>query len=119
MRPRVLVVDDVHANVTLTRAVLAEMACEVMSAASGTEALELLRQHEFALLLIDVQMPEMDGFELAAHVRSNSTRDAAIVFLTAGDQNAADLARAYALGAIDFLFKPIDRNVLQGDSLTG
>jgi two-component system, NtrC family, sensor kinase len=115
MRPRVLVVDDVPANVALIRAVLGVMACEIVSATSGSEALALLRQGDFAFLLIDVQMPEMDGFELAAHVRSNSTtRDTAIVFLTAGDGGAQDVAKAYALGAIDFLFKPIDRNVLRG-----
>ena len=113
-----LIVDDVPENVALTRAVLGSTHCDLFSAASGNDALSLLGQHDFALMFIDVQMPGMDGFELAMHVRANlMTRDVAIVFLTAEDPNSDAAARAYALGAIDFLYKPIDRNALRGKTL--
>src|SRR5882724_20341 len=84
VRPTVLVVDDVEANLVAMRGLLDGMGCEVVLAKSGNEALRQLLKREFAVLLLDVQMPEMDGYEVAHHARLNPvTRDVPIIFLTA------------------------------------
>jgi CheY-like chemotaxis protein len=83
-RPSVLVVDDVEANLRAVEAVLDHLDCDVVSVQSGNEALRQLLKREFAALLLDVQMPEMDGHEVAHHARRNpSTKDVTILFLTA------------------------------------
>jgi two-component system sensor histidine kinase/response regulator len=80
-----------------------------LRARSGREALELLLVHDVALALLDVQMPEMDGFELAELMRGTTrTRYVPIIFLTAGAHDAQRMFRGYEVGAVDFLFKPID-----------
>jgi two-component system sensor histidine kinase/response regulator len=113
-RPKLLLVDDVEANLISLQAVLSDLPCELVLARSGNEALRALLKHEFALLLLDVQMPEMDGFEVASHLRSNArTRDVPIVFLTAMHQTEASALRGYGSGAVDFLVKPIDAAVLR------
>ena len=84
-------------------------AAELHRARSGTEALELLLAHDVALALLDVQMPEMDGFELAELMRgSERTREIPIIFVTAGLRDRARLFQGYEAGAVDFLLKPID-----------
>ncbi len=109
-----LVVDDMPANFLTIDAVLGGVDCELVSARSGGEALPLVGCMDFALLLIDVQMPEMDGYELAARIRAGaSNKDTPIVFITAGDRDAYKMAAGYGAGAIDFLFKPIDRDVFR------
>jgi two-component system, sensor histidine kinase and response regulator len=113
-RPKLLMVDDVEANLISLQAVLSDLPCELVLARSGNEALRALLKHEFALLLLDVQMPEMDGFEVASHLRSNArTRDLPIVFLTAMHHNEASALKGYGSGAVDFLVKPIDAAVLR------
>lgn len=102
------------ANFLTIEAVVGGIDCELVAARSGREALEEISAAEFALLLIDVQMPEMDGYELAARIRAGSAnRDTPIVFITAGDRDTYKLAAGYGAGAIDFLFKPIDRDVFR------
>jgi signal transduction histidine kinase len=87
---------------------------ELLTARSGAEALELLLLHDVAVALIDVQMPTMDGFELAELMRGHSrTRQVPIIFLTAGDRNQRWMFRGYESGAVDFLYKPIDGRLLQ------
>src|SRR5688572_26145976 len=81
----VLVVDDIEANLTAMEALLSELDCEIVLARSGNEALLTLLKRNFAVMLLDVQMPEMDGYEVARYARENpATRDVPIVFLTAG-----------------------------------
>jgi signal transduction histidine kinase len=87
---------------------------ELLQARSGREALELLLEHEVALALVDVQMPDMDGFELAELMRgAERTRDVPIMFVTAGGSDQQRMFKGYDLGAVDFLFKPIEPQVLR------
>lgn len=111
--PAVLIVDDVEANLVVLRALLENVECSVTSVNSGTQALRALLRHKFAVMLLDVQMPEMDGYEVARHARMNpATRDVPIIFLTATHDSEANVMRGYGSGAVDFLFKPIDSTVL-------
>jgi len=112
--PAVLVVDDVPSNLKLAEAVLAPLACQVVLAGSGVEALARLDEGEFAVLLLDVQMPEMDGYELAQRVRQQQrTREVPIIFLTAAKPDDGSVLRGYGSGAVDFLFKPVNPTVLR------
>jgi two-component system NtrC family sensor kinase len=114
-RPAVLAVDDVEANLIAVRAVLEDMDCEVVFAKSGNDALRQLLRRQFAVLLLDVQMPGMDGYEVAHHARKNpSTRDVPIIFLTAANNSEGMVLRGYGSGAVDFLFKPLNPSVLRG-----
>jgi len=117
-RPAVLLVDDVEANLVALEAVLGNLDCELVRARSGDAALRLLLKREFALILLDVQMPEMDGYEVARHSRNNpSTRDVPILFLTATHNTQQNVLRGYGSGAVDFLFKPIDSTILRSKVL--
>lgn len=108
-----LIVDDLDENLLALSALLQSEDVEVLQARSGTEALELLLQHEVALALVDVQMPEMDGFELAETMRgSERTRHVPIIFVTAGTRDAQRMFRGYEAGAVDFLYKPVEPHVL-------
>ena len=113
-RPAVLAVDDVEANLVAVRALLDDMPCEVVLARSGNEALRQLLRREFAVILLDVQMPEMDGYEVAHHARSNSaTCEIPIIFLTAANNSEGMVLRGYGSGAVDFLFKPLNPAILR------
>lgn len=110
-----LVVDDFPQNLVATEAILARPGLNVLKAASGDEALELLLTHEVALALIDVQMPGMDGFELAEIMRGNSrTSGIPLIFMTAAAQEGNRTFRGYQAGAVDFLNKPVNPDVLRG-----
>lgn len=110
----ILVVDDVAQNLIAMEALLARPGIQVMKAGSGPEALEILLSHEIALALVDVQMPEMDGFELAELIRgSERTRAVPLIFLTAAPHEAKTTFRGYEAGAVDFLYKPIDTAALK------
>src|SRR5450830_323178 len=109
----ILVVDDIAQNLVAAEAVLALPGIVILKASSGAQALELLLTHEVALALIDVQMPQMDGFELAELIRgSERTRTIPLIFLTATREPSYSF-RGYEAGAVDFLFKPIDVKALQ------
>jgi two-component system sensor histidine kinase/response regulator len=109
-----LLVDDVEENLLVLSALLRRNDVELLLARSGAEALDLLLAHDVALALIDVQMPEMDGFELAELMRgSERTRHVPIIFVTAGGRDYQRLFRGYDSGAVDFLYKPIEPWVLQ------
>jgi two-component system NtrC family sensor kinase len=113
-RPSVLVVDDVPANLVAVEALLDELGCEVVCANSGENALRLLLRQKFAVMLLDVQMPDMDGYEVARHVRMNSaTREIPIIFLTATHNSQENVLEGYGSGAVDFLFKPLNPDVLR------
>jgi signal transduction histidine kinase len=109
----ILVVDDIQQNLAAVEALLARPGLRLLKAASGAEALELLLVHEVALALIDVQMPNMDGFELAELIRgSERTRSIPLIFLTAATREPSYSFRGYEAGAVDFMFKPIDSKAL-------
>lgn len=109
-----LLVDDLEENLLALSALLRDDAIELHQAKSGAEALELLLVNEFALALVDVQMPEMDGFELAELMRSNErTRHVPIIFVTAGSHDRQRIFKGYDTGAVDFLYKPIEPAILK------
>lgn len=111
---KLLLVDDVEENRVALEALLRRDGLEILKAQSGSEALELLLVHEVALALLDVQMPEMDGFELAELMRgSERTKHVPIIFITAGSRDPQRIFKGYEKGAVDFLFKPIDPHVLK------
>jgi two-component system, sensor histidine kinase and response regulator len=108
-----LLVDDLEENLVALSALLRRDDVEVLQARSGAEALDLLLQHEVALALVDVQMPEMDGFELAELIRGSSrTSQVPLIFITAGGRDLRRMFKGYELGAVDYLYKPIDAQIL-------
>jgi two-component system sensor histidine kinase/response regulator len=110
----VLVVDDIAQNLIAIEALLARPGLNILKASSGPEALELLLVEEIALALVDVQMPQMNGFELAELIRgSDRTRTIPLIFLTAATREPNATFRGYEAGAVDFLYKPIDPGVLK------
>jgi PAS domain S-box-containing protein len=107
-RVSILLVDDKPANLLALEAILQDLGHNLVKARSGEEALQHLRREEFALVLLDVQMPEIDGFQTASMIRSQEgMRHTPIILLTAFEGDRATVERAYALGAIDFLVKPL------------
>ena len=109
-----LLVDDLQENLLSLEALLRRDGLEILKARSGEEALELLLLHEVALALLDVQMPGMDGFELAEFMRGNErTRHIPIIFVTAGTTDAQRRFRGYEAGAVDFIQKPIEADILR------
>jgi two-component system sensor histidine kinase/response regulator len=109
-----LLVDDLEENLLALSALLRRQDVEILTARSGSEALELLLVNDVALALLDVQMPEMDGFELAELMRgSERTRQVPIIFITAGARDQHRVFKGYESGAVDFLFKPIEPHILQ------
>lgn len=113
-KTKFLIVDDVAENLVALEALLRRDDLEVLTARSGTEALELLLVHEIALALIDVNMPDMDGFELAELMRgAERSRHVPIIFVTAASREPQRVFRGYESGAVDFLFKPIDPAILR------
>lgn len=113
-RPVLLIVDDYPENLISMRALLQRQDWQVMTAASGFEALNLLLEHEVDLVLLDVQMPDMDGFEVARLMRgSQRTHLTPIIFLTANEQSQDAVIKGYANGAVDYLFKPFDPQILK------
>ncbi|MGY3040655.1 two-component system sensor histidine kinase/response regulator [Rhodanobacter sp. TND4EL1] len=110
----ILIVDDVPQNLLAMEALLQSDTLRILKATSGAEALELLLLHEVALALLDVQMPEMDGFTLAELMRgSQRTRDVPIIFLTASPNDPTRSFKGYESGAVDFLHKPLDPHIIQ------
>ena len=109
-----LLVDDLDQNLLALEALLRRDGLTLLKARSGNEALELLLKHEVALALLDVQMPEMDGFELAEMMRGTErTRRIPIIFVTAGSADRERRFRGYETGAVDFLQKPIEPDILR------
>ncbi|MES1165722.1 MAG: response regulator [Verrucomicrobiota bacterium] len=114
MPVKILAVDDVESNLTALEALLGDPTWTFVRAGSGRAALEALRNEQFSLVLLDVQMPEMDGFDTAAAIRAQETSaPVPIMFLTAFDATQEKLAKAYAVGASELLQKPIDAAALR------
>jgi len=111
----VLVVDDERINLKLVEGILKGYDFNLVTASSGSQALECLPNHDFAVALLDVMMPGMDGFELAELIRSSeSSRNIPIIFITAISKDQRHVFRGYELGAVDYLFKPVEPEVLRG-----
>src|SRR5579872_4764306 len=110
---KLLLVDDDRDNLLALQAILEPLNEELMLAESGMDALRLCLEHDFAAILLDVRMPELDGFETAELIRARKrSRQTPILFLTAY-RSDEQLFRGYDMGAVDFLFKPIVPEILQ------
>ena len=106
---KILLVDDLPENLLALEALLRSEALEIFQATSAEAALELLLMHEFALAILDVQMPGMNGFELAEMMRGlEKTRHIPIVFVSAAGRDLNYAFKGYESGAVDFLHKPLD-----------
>ncbi|WP_236653538.1 response regulator [Streptacidiphilus melanogenes] len=113
-KAKILLVDDRAENLLALEAILSALDQTLVRAGSGEEALKALLNDDFAVILLDVQMPGMDGFETAAHIkRRERTRDIPIIFLTAINHGPHHTFRGYAAGAVDYISKPFDPWVLR------
>lgn len=113
-KAKILLVDDRAANITALEAILGSLNQTLVPARSGDEALKALLSDEFAVILLDVLMPDMDGFETATHIKRRAkTRDVPIIFLTAMNAEPDYAFRSYSAGAVDYIAKPFDPWVLR------
>jgi signal transduction histidine kinase len=111
---KLLIVDDLPENLRALDALIRDEARQVFQASSGEEALSLMLEHEFALAILDVQMPGMDGFELAELMRGTErTRHIPIVFVSAAGRELNYAFKGYEQGAVDFLYKPLDPDAVR------
>jgi PAS domain S-box-containing protein len=111
---KILIVDDQPNNLTALEAILGEERYDIVTATSGNDALKCLLQHDFAVILLDVMMPDMDGFEVASLVRQRErSRHTPIIFLSATGNDTAYSMRSYEVGAVDYLTKPSDPDVVR------
>lgn len=114
-KPRVLVVDDVPANLIAMKATLKGLDITIATATSGNDALRKMLEDAYALVLLDVQMPGMDGYEVAELMRgAEHTADIPIIFVTAYSRERENVLKGYEVGAVDYITKPIDRSILCG-----
>jgi PAS domain S-box-containing protein len=112
--PRVLLVDDRRENRIALQAVLEPLRVDVVEADSGEQALREVLVEDFAVILLDVQMPGMDGLETAEMIKARErSRDVPIIFLTAAESDVSEVFAGYEAGAVDFLLKPFDPLVLR------
>jgi PAS domain S-box-containing protein len=113
-RARILMVDDRPANLVALEATLAPLEVELVRASSGEEALRKLLEGDFAVILLDVEMPGLDGIATASLIRKRErTRGTAIIFLTAIAKDPSIVFRGYSEGAVDYLVKPLDADILR------
>lgn len=113
-KPKTLVVDDRRENLVAMERILNDLDTDLVLASSGNEALALTLEHQFALVLLDVMMPGMDGFETAELMRQNETTcDIPIIFVTAIGKDDKQIFKGYETGAVDYLFKPLDTDILK------
>lgn len=111
---KVLCVDDLPANLLALEATLGDLGLDLVRAHSGPEALGCILKEDFALILIDVSMPGMDGFETAEYIRQRKrSQHTPIIFLTASERDDVQIFKGYSLGAVDYLCKPIVPQVLR------
>jgi signal transduction histidine kinase len=113
-RVKILLVDDRLENLVALEAVMEDLGQDLVRATSGTEALKRVLEEDFAVILLDVKMPGMDGFETATLIRARvKSHHIPIIFMTAYDREETEVFKGYSLGAVDFLFKPIVAEVLK------
>src|SRR6185369_5898929 len=109
----ILIVDDNQENIFSLKSLLTLHKFEVDTASSGEEALKKVLQHSYALIILDVQMPEMDGFEVADAISGSSKlKDIPIIFLSAVNTHKKFITKGYQSGAIDYVTKPFDPDIL-------
>jgi len=114
MNVNILLADDAEINVRILESILRDSGYTFLKAFSGEQVLDILRNHEAAVILLDVKMPGMDGFQIAEKIRADDkTKDIPIVFITAEMKDKEYLIRGYALKAVDYILKPFDPNMLK------
>lgn len=112
-KPKVLIVDDLPANRLAMRKLLNRLNCEVVEAGSGNEALTCCINQDFAMVLLDVNMPEMDGYEVARLLKDEpTTQHIPVIFVTAAHEDMEHQLRGYRTGAVDYIQKPVDDLIL-------
>ena len=110
----ILLVDNEPGGLLALEAILEPLGQKLITARSGHEALRHLLAHDFALILLDIRMPDLDGFQTAALIRERGrNRVTPIIFLTASDESEAQKFRGYAVGAVDYVFKPLQPEILR------
>lgn len=113
-RANILLVDDDFRSLIATEVVLSELKQNTIKAKSGKEALRMILDHEFAVILLDVKLPDMDGFQIAEFIRQHRrSRNTPIIFMTAYGRDELMISRGYSLGAVDYIFKPIIPGILR------
>src|SRR5689334_8856805 len=113
-RTKILIVDDIRENIRALSELIVSDKVEIFSAMNADDALELVANHEFGLLLLDVQMPGTSGFELAKIIRSvKRHRALPIIFVTAQRDDGVVSFEGYQSGAVDLLFKPLNANIVR------
>ncbi|MEX0362503.1 MAG: two-component system response regulator, partial [Allomuricauda sp.] len=113
-KAKILIVDDLVENLYSLEQIIEREDREIISATSGNEALKLARKHEFALVITDVQMPEMNGFEFVEIFRSKkNTQNVPVIFATAINKEKKYVIKGYSEGAVDYLYKPLDQKSLR------
>ncbi len=114
IQTNILVVDDRRENLVATEKILRHLDARIFKASSGNEALSLMLRHHFAVVLLDVQMPEMDGFETALLMREQENmQNVPIIFVTAISKEEKYATQAAEIGAVDYIFKPINADILR------
>src|SRR5438270_4355551 len=114
LRARILMVDDNRPNLLALEAILGPLGEELVGVTSGEDALRQLLEGEFALILMDVQMPGMDGIETASFIRQREkNRSTPVIFLTAIAKDPSFIFKGYSQGAVDYLLKPFDPEILR------
>ncbi|HEV2538460.1 MAG TPA: diguanylate cyclase [Frateuria sp.] len=114
LHPKILIVDDTPANLVAMRRLLVHAGAELYEATRGNEALALCLDHEFALILLDVNMPDMDGFEVAELLaQDEQLRETPIIFVTAAYADDLNRLKGYRSGAVDYIAKPVNDVILQ------
>jgi diguanylate cyclase (GGDEF)-like protein len=114
-RPRILIVDDREPNIIALEETLRGIDVDIDSATSGKEAIKKIEVQDYAVLLLDVQMPEMNGFEVAKHLSQNpNVILVPIIFVTAISRDEKFIYEGYESGAVDYLFKPLDPKIVRG-----
>ncbi|SLM28315.1 putative Histidine kinase [Desulfamplus magnetovallimortis] len=111
--PKILIVDDIPENLFVLEKILGKLEVNIISASSGNEALAHVLDHDFALIILDIQMPEMDGYEVAEILKfDEATANIPIIFVTAIDRDTTKEMKGYDTGAVDFIFKPLNKFIL-------
>src|SRR5216110_1317396 len=109
---QILIVDDHRDNLLALEAILSPLGHRILRAMSGGAALKVLLQEENALILLDVAMPDVDGYEVAELIRTRqANRDTPIIFITANPKSASAVFKGYSVGAVDYIFKPVSADV--------
>lgn len=112
--PTILLIDDKQENLFSLKNILTELECEILTALSAKEGLKILHVQEIACLLLDVHMPEMNGFEMVQIIRNDKQlKNIPVVFVTAVEFGREQVKKGYDLGAIDYLIKPLNPNLVR------